>query len=81
MRNVFIIILWALLLALGIVTYALYHKGVRSDEAMKSSQTELASLQEENGRMMQKAEAAAKTISELEASIQELTAELQATRD
>lgn len=81
MRNYFIILLWALLLACGIFAYSAYRHADQAEQALENRKSEFAALQGETARIKQKLGAAATTNKQLKASVQALETELRATRE
>jgi len=81
MRNILIIILWALLLACGIFAYSVYRHADQAEQALETSKSELSALQGETLRLEQKLEAGADTNKQLKASLQALESELRASRE
>ena len=68
MRNILIIILWALLLACGIFAYSVYRHADQAEQALETSKSELSALQGETSRLEQKLEAGADTNKQLKSS-------------
>ena len=78
MRNVLIILLWALLLVVGFFAYYTYQQKNTFEEALHESQSKLAELEGQAADFNQQLTRASEKIHQLEASSGDLTADLQA---
>ena len=80
MRNVLIILLWALLLIAGFFAYYTYQQKKASDQALDASRSQLAELEGQTADYNQKLSDASEKINQLEAASRELEADLQAAK-
>ena len=81
MRNVLIILLWALLLVAGFIAYYTHQQKTAFEQALNECQSQLAKLEEQIAEFNQKYTNASDKISQLEAASRELSVELQAARE
>jgi chemotaxis protein MotB len=80
MRNVVIVILWALLLIVGFFAHHAHRQKTASEQALVASQSQLVELEEKASEFNQKRAAAFDRIARLEAASRKLKADLQAAR-
>jgi len=80
MRNVLIIVLWALLLAAGITGYYFYRQSVQAESALDARTSELAALQAEAQALRQERSDATAAITALKAASQQFESRLEASR-
>ena len=81
MRNVLIILLWALLLVAGFFAYYTYQQKTASEQALDASQSQLVELEGQAADFKQKLADASVKINQLEVASRELATDLQAARE